>query len=120
MKRFCAESEKLKPRGITLDFSGEAQLISETQSHTFEIEEQPQSEKTATADEVKTFFQKSIYSHPQKERELAKALKYQLESLDKEIERLKSKLGYSELQALQEWKRKAIGSANKKIALVKE
>ena len=112
---FCSQDEMPKPAEIAhlqLDFERNDAQPEAVSICPGTVAAEQTDHKTALIQEVEIYYRNLISLHPKRARSLEGSRKYQFESMDAEINRLQLQRGYSEIQAMQEWKRKAIMAAD--------
>ena len=117
VQRFCSQDEISRPQNVQqnqFDFQATSSLQIDEPT-CCDIVLVDQDSKSLFIAEVKQHFQKVAEQNPHFAKSIEKSRNYQLGIVESEIERLKSKLSYNELQAIQEWRRKAINSADAKV-----
>jgi len=113
--RFCSQDEMFNPSGTTqaqLEFHEPESQPAATRVRDKEAVASQSNHKAAIVGEVESHYNNLTALHPNHTRLLQKSRKRQIEKIDAEARRLKQERNYGELQAFQEWKRKAIMAAD--------
>ena len=112
---FCSQDEMHRPAEIAhpqLDFERNDAQPEAVSICRGTVAAEQTDHKTTLIQEVENYYRNLISLYPKRTRSLEGSRKYQFESMDAEISRLQLRRGYSETQAMQEWKRKAIMAAD--------